>query len=141
MRAAQEGRPVVEQVDRLHRNDAQGKRARRCGTRTRRRRSATTGQPAGRALSAAAQLRVALERVDRVAGPRQAQCDPAGSGADVEDRAAGGGRELEPEREVGGVGAALDVVPDDPGGAHASAHELAAAPRLTSRVRSSSIAV
>ena len=43
--------------------------------------------------------------------------------------------ELAPQRQVGVVGAALDVVPDH------RVHELSAAPRVTRRSRSSSIAV
>ena len=51
------------------------------------------------------------------------------------------GGELAPERDVGVVAAALDVVPDDVLGAGAHANDPVAAPRATSSSRSASIAV
>ncbi len=106
------------------------------------------GQAGGPGVEGVQQDRVALERVHGMSGSGEDEGHPPGPGPDVEDRARGGGGELEPEREVGRVGAALDVVPDDGVGprqrlapAHATAHELAAAPRATSRARSSSMAV
>jgi hypothetical protein len=47
------------------------------------------------------------------------ECHPAGAGADVEDRPARGGGELAPQRQVGAVRRALDVVPD-----HAFGHRV-----------------
>jgi hypothetical protein len=76
--------------------------------------------------------------VDLVAARGEVEGDPAGPGAEVEHRAvrpSGVIRQRAPQRQVGGVGAALDVVPDH------VVHELAAAPRRTSSSRSSSIAV
>ena len=55
------------------------------------------------------------------AGPRgEPQRDTPGARADVEHRPVRRGRELAPQRQVGGVGAALDVVPDH--GGVAAAH-------------------
>ena len=58
------------------------------------------------------QLRVAVEADHRVAAPGEVQGDPAGAAAEVEDRPVGRVGQLLPERQVGRVGAALDVVPD-----------------------------
>ena len=58
------------------------------------------------------ELGVEVERGDRVAGGGERERDAAGAGADVEDPVRGLGRQLVPERQVGRVGAALDVVPD-----------------------------
>ena len=41
------------------------------------------------------------------------ECHPAGTGADIEDRVAVAFGELPPQRQIGAVGAALQVVPDD----------------------------
>ena len=51
-----------------------------------------------------------------VPAPGEVQGDAAGAAAEVEDRPVGLGRQLLPERQVGAVGAALDVVPDQPRG-------------------------
>ena len=83
------------------------------------------------------QLAVEVERGDVVAGAGEVQRHPAGAGADVEHRAGLGRRELAPQREVGGVAAALDVVPVD----RAHRQYSLAAPRSLSRPRSSSSAV
>src|SRR4029079_13794437 len=89
----------------------------------------------------------AVEGADAVALAGEVERDAAGPGADVEHRAGVADREIAPQRQVLGVGAALDVVPDDlghvrvlrPGGAHAKL--LPAAPRATSTSRRPSIAV
>jgi hypothetical protein len=89
----------------------------------------------------------AVERDDAVALAGEMERHAAGAGADVEDRSRVADREVAPQREVLGVRAALDVVPDDlrdvrflgPCGAHAKL--LPAAPRATSTSRSASIAV
>ena len=64
---------------------------------------------------------------------------PAGAGANVEDRVAVALGQLPPQRQIGAVGAALQVVPDDVGRAHD--HALLASPRATSSSRRASIAV
>ena len=48
-----------------------------------------------------------------MAGPGEVERHPAGAGADVEDPTAILGGQLAPQRQVGAVGAALEVVPDD----------------------------
>ena len=148
-RAAQERGPALgpaEQLDGLHRHEDQPEAPPRRGrSRARRRRPS---RPAARPRARAARRAASAERSSATTSwPRagEMQRHAAGAGADVEHRAAVDGREVAPQRQVLGVGAALDVVPDDlghvrgPGGAHAKL--LPAAPRATSRSRSASIAV
>jgi hypothetical protein len=59
------------------------------------------------------QVAVAVERDHGVAGARQVQRDAPGARPDVEDRAARLARQRPPQRQVGLIAAALDVVPDD----------------------------
>ena len=103
----------AEQLDRLHRHEAQREVA--LGQRERARVSAD-GLETG-LLSAFAQRPeqhvAAVERRDRVSGPRELQRHTAAAGADVEHATAAALRELAPERQVGAVAAALEVVPDD----------------------------
>jgi hypothetical protein len=98
------------------------------------------------------QPRVAVEPGDLVPPSGERERHPAGAAADLEDRSPSIGRELVPEREVGGVARALDVVPDDavvrrragrrPGGpAAAHSDHLGATPRSASRSRRWSSAV
>ena len=89
------------------------------------------------------QRAVEVERGHRVAGARQRQRHPAGAGADVEHRAGLRGGQLAPQRQVGRVGAALDVVPDHDLGDRERAHRQysRACPRSASSWRSSSSAV
>ena len=83
------------------------------------------------------QVRVDVERRDLVAGAGEVERHAPGAGADVEHRAAGLVRQLAPQRQVGGVGAALDVVPD-----HLGVHrQYSSWPRRLSTSLSSSSAV
>ena len=59
------------------------------------------------------QLGVDVERGDAVAGASELERDPAGAGADVEHRIAVLAGERAPQRQILGVAAALEVVPDD----------------------------
>ena len=79
-----------------------------------------------------------VEGDDVVTGARQLERYPPGPGADVEHRPAGGGRQLAPELEVLGIGAALEVVPERE---RAHVNDPVVTPRRASRSRSSSIAV
>ncbi len=83
------------------------------------------------------QVGVEVERGDVVAGAGEVERDPAGARADVEHRARLLRGELAPQRQVGAVAAALDVVPAD----RAHRQYSLAAPRSESRPRSSSSAV
>ena len=83
------------------------------------------------------QLAVEVERGDVVAVAGEVERHAPGAGADVEHRARLGLRQLAPQRQVGRVAAALDVVPDD----RAHRQYSLAAPRSESRPRSSSSAV
>ena len=74
-----------------------------------------------------------------MAGVGELERDAAGARADVEDALGRLAGELAPERQVGVVAAALDVVPDHVVGAH---RQYASAwPRRVSSSRSSSSAV
>ena len=83
------------------------------------------------------QVGVDVERRDLVAGAGEVERHAPGAGADVEHRAAGLVRQLAPQRQVGDVGAALDVVPD-----HLGVHrQYSSCPRRLSTSLSSSSAV
>ncbi len=104
-------------------------------------------QPGRAGAQGGEQVGRAVERDDPVALAGEVERHAPGPGADVEHRPGVADREIAPQRQVLGVGAALDVVPDDlghvrvlrPGRAHAKL--LPAAPRATSTSRSPSIAV
>ena len=99
-------------------------------------------QVAGARAQLVGQLGLEVDGDDVVAPPREVERDAARAGADVEDRPARRGRQLAPERQVGGVAAALDVVPDDVlGSVVVTRTTPCAAPRATSSSRSASIAV
>ena len=68
------------------------------------------------------------------------KCDPAGAAAELEHGPGRLGAELAPERQVGGVASAFDLVPDDLLG-RGHRQYSGASPRALSRVRSSSSAV
>ena len=90
------------------------------------------------------QLGVDVERDDLVPGAREVQRHAPAARPDVEDRTAGGGGQLAPQRQVRRVAAALEVVPDHLGslqGRPRSSPVLRRAPRRASSSRSSSIAV
>src|SRR5450631_1039241 len=75
---------------------------------------------------------------------RQRQRYASAAGTDIEDPCGGpldrrAVRQLPPQRQIGAVGAALQVVPDDVLRAHH--HALRASPRAISSSRSASIAV
>ena len=94
----------------------------------------------GARLEDAEQLGVEVERGHGVAGVGEPERDPPGAGADVEDAFRGVARELAPQRQIGLVAAALDVVPD---GVLGDDHRQYASawPRRVSSSRSSSSAV
>ena len=73
--------------------------------------TASAGRPAARSLKAATKSGVAIDSDDPVPASGQVQGDPAGAAAEVEDRALGGLGVPLPGREVGLVGAALEVMP------------------------------
>ena len=112
--------------------------------RSRRRRRARSRPPAPAARGALGehgeQLAVAVERGDVVPVAGEPQRDAARAGADVEHRAARLARQLAPQRQVGVVAAALDVVPDHVRG-DAHRQYSFAWPRRASSSRSSSSAV
>ena len=145
---------AFEQLDRLHRHQAQGEVA------PADREVASVGGDRLDAQSrrAPAQLLeqdgVEIERRHRVAGSRELERHPTGTRADIEDRPFRALRELQPERQIGTIGTALELVPEDsrrrarggrpsgrivPRGVHD--HELLASPRAISSSRSESIAV
>ena len=110
------------------------------------RRRSTALEPARLALGRASlerreQLRVDVEPDHLVAAPGEVQGDPAGAAAELEDRAAAALGQLLPERQVGVVGAALDVVPDRRPRVRAHRQNSFARPRSASSLRSSSRAV
>ena len=88
-------------------------------------------------------LWIPVERRDPITGPREIQGDAARARADVEHGVAVLSRQRAPQRQVLGVGAALEVVPDH---AHrrptgSGSQNLTAWPRAASSSRSSSSAV
>ncbi len=95
--------------------------------------------------------RVGVDPGDPVPTAAEVEGDPSGPAAEIEEPGAGSGGQLFPEAQVGGVGATLDVVPEDPlvcaggvpRGAGSGAHRQnsLARPRSASSRRSSSRAV
>jgi hypothetical protein len=122
----------AEELERLHRDDDEREppvaevEGARVGL------GGLDGERARTVAQGGEQVAVAVERDDLEAAPREVERDPPGAGADVQHRPAVLLGELAPQRQVGVVGAALDVVPDR--GAHPSALP-------PSTRRSSSIAV
>ena len=134
-----------QQLDRLHRDDRSSPKRRRARSRAASADDRLDAQPApARARERREQLRLAVERGDRRA-PRAASSSatrpvPAPtSSTGPRSRA----RELPPQRQVGAVAAALDVVPDHQRreGRALIASAPATWPRRASRSRSSSSAV
>ena len=113
-RNAARPRGAAQQLDGLHRHEAPARSGGRARSRARRRTTVSTGRPrrARRAARRAARRRVSSATTS---WPRagEVQRDAPGARADVEDRPAGRGRELAPQRQVLVVAAALEVVPDD----------------------------
>ena len=71
-------------------------------------------------LELAGQRLVAFEGDNPMTAPGQVERDTARAGADIEDRLTGMRcGQLAPQRQVGAIGAALEVVPDHGRGAHA----------------------
>jgi len=97
-------------------------------------------QPPGPRRERAEQLGVGVEADHLVPAAGQMEDDAAGPAAELEDRAAAALGQLLPERQVGLVAAALNVVPDR-GGGRAHRQNSFAKPRSASSLRSSSRAV
>jgi hypothetical protein len=127
----------VEQLNRLHWHDAQRHWRRRqlevAGVSADDLDRAPGGRPAGdrqalrASLELAGQRLIALEGDYAMAATGQVECHPSRAGADIEDRPTSTRcGQLTPQRQIGGVGAALEVVPDHRCGAHARTQELAA---------------
>ena len=109
-------RRAAEQLDRLHRHDAQREPAvederPRVGDDRR------DVEPVGARAQLREQLAIDVERRDLMTGARELERDSPGAGADVQDRSAMLGGEHQPQPKVLRVAPALDVVPDD---AHAA---------------------
>ena len=141
-RHATRSAPSASSCSELHRRQDQGELVLRARSRRASPTTASQRQPArARSRQRREQLRVEVEADTRVPAPGQVQGDPAGAAAEVEHRAAGRGRQLLPERQVGRVGAALDVVPDHRRAGRAHRQNSFARPRSASSLRSSSSAV
>ena len=145
-RAPQERDPAVaaaEQLDRLHRHDAQREppapRSNVAGVRA----HGVERELTGALGELVQQLVVEVERGDAVAARGEVERDPPGAGADVEHRVAVLAGERAPQRQVLGVAAALEVVPDDVQRRARSCRcqNCATCPRAASSSRSSSSAV
>ena len=94
-------------------------------------------QAAAALLEHREQLRLEIDADHLVAASGQMQGDATGSAAEIDHGASGRARQLLPERQIGRVGAALDVVPDR----DAHCQNSFARPRSASSLRSSISAV
>ncbi len=141
-RAPQESHPLghaAEQLEGLHRHEAQGEVAAGKLERPRVRAYALHLLLAGPALQRSKQVGVEVERGDTMARTGEIERHPARAGADIEDRVTVALGQLPPQRQIRAIGAALQVVPHDLGRGHD--HALLASPRATSSSRRASIAV
>jgi hypothetical protein len=106
----EEAGALGQQLDGLHGDDDEGEG----GTELEERRVGGHGadvEPGGARRERRQQLRLAVQRGHGEARAREVERDAPGARADVEHRPALGRRELPPQRQVGVVAAALDVVP------------------------------
>jgi hypothetical protein len=70
------------------------------------------GQVGAAPVELGEQVGIAIERDDLVSPPREVERHATGAGADVEDRPAGQRGELAPQRQIGRVRAAFEIVPE-----------------------------